>query len=98
MTIANQLNNDDLRHILTAYHHWKILNQTLKKFASKTVNFPEAISEALVCYQLGYIWHNEAKIKTVGDATTLDSKLIEIKATSNFNSDLTSFSRSKKPI
>lgn len=85
----------DLKHIITAYHYWKTLNEKLKMFASRTVNFPEAISEALVCYELGYTWHNKAKTKNVGDAT-FNGKLVEIKATSNFDSDLTSFSPDTK--
>lgn len=95
MTITNQVTNDDLKLILIAYYHWKVLNQSLKSFASRTVNFPEAISEALVCYQLGYTWHNKTKTKNVGDAS-FNGKLVEIKATSNFHSDLTSFSPDTK--
>lgn len=85
----------DLKQIITAYHHWKTLNEELKIFASRTVNFPEAISEALVCYKLGYHWHNKANTKDVGDAT-FNGKLVEIKATSNFDKDLTSFSPDTK--
>jgi len=83
---------DDLKLILESYKSWKILNINLSVFASRSVNFPEAISESLCCYKLGYIWHNKAKVKTSGDATGPNNELIEIKATSNFMSDLTSFS------
>lgn len=86
---------DDLKHIITAYHYWKTLNEKLKIFASRTVNFPEAISEALVCYALGYTWHNKANTNSSGDAS-FNGQLIEIKATSNFDSDLTSFSPDTK--
>ncbi|MFW2178470.1 MULTISPECIES: Bsp6I family type II restriction endonuclease [unclassified Moraxella] len=95
MTATNNVTDNDLKLILTAYHHWKVLNQSLKAFASRTVNFPEAISKALVCYQLGYEWHNKTTTKNVGDAS-FNGKLVEIKATSNFNSDLTSFSPDTK--
>lgn len=91
----SNVTENDLKQIITAYHYWKTLNEKLKIFASRTVNFPEAISEALVCYQLGYHWHNKANTKAVGDAT-FNGKLVEIKATSNFNSDLTSFSPDTK--
>lgn len=93
--INNKVSTNDLKLILSAYQHWKVLNQSLKAFASRTVNFPEAISEALVCYELGYDWHNKTATKIVGDASFND-KLVEIKATSNFNSDLTSFSPDTK--
>lgn len=85
----------DIQIIISAYYQWKNLNTILKKFASRTVNFPEAISEALVCYQLGYNWHNKAQTNLSGDAT-YQNKLVEIKATSNFNNDLTSFSPDTK--
>lgn len=91
----SNVTQDDLKHIITSYHYWKSSNEKLKMFASRTVNFPEAISEALVCYQLGYNWHNKAKTKNVGDAT-YNGKLVEIKATSNFDKDLTSFSPDTK--
>lgn len=86
---------DDLKHIIIAYQYWKVLNQQLEKFASRKVNIPECISEALVCYQLGYTWHNKATTKNSGDGS-FDGKLVEIKATSNFNRDLTSFSPDTK--
>jgi len=82
----------DLKVILESYKSWKILNINMSAFASRSINFPEAISESLCCYKLGYIWHNKANIKTTGDATGPQNKLVEIKATSVFTSDLTSFS------
>lgn len=91
----SNVSNDDLKQILIAYKYWKNLNNQLKQFASRTVNFPEAVSEALVCYQLGYTWHNKANTKNSGDAS-FDGKLVEIKATSNFDDDLTSFSPKTK--
>lgn len=72
-----------------AYIHWKNLNNIIcKDMDSRKVNFPEAISENIVCAILGYTRNNTDS----GDAISSDGKIIEIKATSNFNSDLTSFS------
>lgn len=87
---------NDVKLILESYQAWKHLNQSLSHFASRTVNFPEAISESLVSFQLDYVWHNKTKTKKVGDATSHNGKLVEVKATSKFDSDLTSFSPDTK--
>ncbi|MFN3075221.1 Bsp6I family type II restriction endonuclease [Acinetobacter sp. TY1] len=90
--MATNVTTQDLTLILESYKAWKWLNVSLSHFASRTVNFPEAISESLCCYTLRYTWHNKAKTKLPGDGTGLNGELVEIKATSNFNHDLTSFS------
>lgn len=72
-----------------AYKHWKQLNNIISNdLESRMVNFPEAISENIACSALGYTRNNTS----VGDATDANGNLIEIKATSNYHSDLTSFS------
>lgn len=90
--MATNVTNQHLPFILNSYKAWKALNLSLGLFASRTVNFPESISESLCCYALGYTWHNKTKTKTSGDAVGLNGELVEIKATSNFEKDLTSFS------
>ncbi|MCW1628652.1 hypothetical protein OLW03_07760, partial [Campylobacter jejuni] len=52
-------------------------------------DFPDCISEPIVCYAFNYNWNNNNE---TGDATSDSGELIEIKATSNFDSDLSSFS------
>lgn len=94
--MATNVTLNDVKLILESYKAWKHLNQSLSHFASRTVNFPEAISESLVSFKLDYVWHNKTKIKKVGDATSSNGKLVEIKATSKFHSDLTSFSPDTK--
>lgn len=56
--MTTNVTTQDLQLILESYKAWRFLNATLSHFASRTVNFPEAISESLCCYQLGYQWHN----------------------------------------
>ena len=90
--MTTNVTDQDLKLILESYKAWRFLNSTLSYFASRTVNFPEAISESLCCYSLGYSWHNKVNTKLSGDGTGPNGELIEIKATSNFHSDLTSFS------
>lgn len=70
------------------YFHWKDLNERLTNFCSRGINFPDAISEPMGCYALGYLWNKG----TAGDAyNKTETKKIEFKATSNYDSDLTSF-------
>ena len=76
--------------IKRAYHDWKNLNVTISQdMNSRKINFPEPISENIVCYALG-MTRNMGSI--LGDATDSEGRLVEIKATSNFYSDLSSFS------
>lgn len=94
--MATNVTVSDIKLILKSYKAWKFLNDTLSHFASRTVNFPEAISESLCCYILGYSWHNKVNTKLSGDGTGINGELIEVKATSNFKRDLTSFSPDTK--
>ncbi|HEB9338623.1 TPA: Bsp6I family type II restriction endonuclease [Campylobacter coli] len=83
----------DFDLICKIYIQWKELNNNIKKFSSRGVNFPDCISEPIVCYAFNYNWNNNNE---TGDATSDSGELIEIKATSNFNSDLSSFSPNTK--
>lgn len=94
--MATNVTLNDVKLILESYKAWKHLNQSLSHFASRTVNFPEAISESLVSFELDYVWHNKTNTKKAGDATSDDGKLVEVKATSKFDKDLTSFSPKTK--
>ena len=80
--MATNVTLNDVKLILESYKAWKHLNESLSHFASRTVNFPEAISESLVSFKLDYVWHNKTKTKKVGDATSSNGKLVEVKATS----------------
>lgn len=68
------------------------LNSTLKKIKSRKANFPSGISEAVVGHVYGY------DIITSGSGDLYDPKndrIVEVKATSNYNIDLSSFSPSE---
>lgn len=69
------------------YFKWKSLNDSLKSFCSRGINMPDAISEPMGCYCLGYLWNKGSG----GDARDSNGKKIEFKATSNYDSDLSSF-------
>lgn len=71
-----------------AYFQWKDLNTFIKDSSHRGINMPDAISEPMGCYCLGLKWNRGDK---VGDATDEQGRKIEFKATSNFDSDLSSF-------
>lgn len=78
---------------IQAYEAWKHLNSIIVNSYNRKVNIPETTTEALVCYALNL----ELNKGTAGDAkSTTTNEVIEIKATSNWNEDLTSFSPNEK--
>ena len=76
-----------INDVCDSYFKWKDLNNSLRNYVSRGINFPETISEPMGCYALGYLWNKGSG----GDAEDRSGKKIEMKATSNFDSDLTSF-------
>lgn len=85
------INIDDARIDATcdAYFKWKDLNTYIKNTSSRGINMPDAISEPMGCYCLGYLWNRGNQI---GDATDpITKSRIEFKATSKFDGDLSSF-------
>lgn len=74
------------------YPKWKALNSGIKEFNTRGVNFPDAISESMVCYALGF----KRNCGKSGDATDSEGNLIEIKAASKHDDDLSSFSPNTK--
>lgn len=78
--------------VVAAYFLWKELNSLIKNSHTRGINFPEIISESLLCYAMGFKL-NRGK---GGDAFDEKEKgVIEVKATSNFDRDTTSFSPSE---
>lgn len=72
-----------------AYFLWKELNALIKNSHNRGVNFPETISETLLCVAMDF----ELNRGTGGDARDpKNNKVIEAKATSNWDKDTTSFS------
>lgn len=72
------------------YFLWKELDQRIRTSATRGINFPETISEALACYALGFKWNKG----TGGDAVN-GNQIIEFKASSNWERDTSSFSPSE---
>lgn len=82
---------DDVRfvEVCRLYFMWKDLNNAIKSQVSRGINIPDMISEQMVCYALNLKWNKGGKS---GDATDEKGSLIEIKATSNYDRDVSSFS------
>lgn len=76
-----------INDVCRLYFLWKDLNTGLRSYVSRGINFPDAISEPMGCFSLGYSWNKGSG----GDAITPDGQVVEMKATSNFHGDLTSF-------
>lgn len=75
-----------------AYVAWVKLNEALENIESRKSNFPSGISEAVV----GHIYGYDLKIDGAGDLyDSKNDKIIEVKATGNYDSDLSSFSPSE---
>lgn len=76
-----------------AYLAWDKLNEALLALGSRIANFPSIISELAACYFLNY---EHMLVGNSGDAyDRANNHIIEIKATSNYNIDLSSFSPSE---
>lgn len=76
-----------INDVCDSYFKWKDLNNSIKNYVSRGINFPETISEPMGCYALGLLWNKGSG----GDSVSKDGKKIEMKATSNFDVDLSSF-------
>lgn len=73
----------------SAYFKWKDLNTYISNNSRRGINMPDAISEPMGCYCLGYLWNRGSE---AGDATDpATNRKIEFKATSRFEGDLSSF-------
>ena len=61
-----QIDNARINETIDAYFKWKDLNTYIKSTSSRGINMPDAISEPMGCYCLGYLWYRG---DVVGDAT-----------------------------
>lgn len=71
---------DDARidETCNAYFKWKDLNTYISNNSHRGINMPDAISEPMGCYCLGYLWNRGDE---VGDATDPNTgRKIEFKA------------------
>lgn len=84
-----EISKERYEETIELYFMWKELNYGIKKVYSRGVNLPEAITEPICCFVNGFLLSlGEGSEDAVDPKTNMQ---VQIKATSNFNSDLTSF-------
>lgn len=74
--------------VISLYPKWKELNKDIKSLYSRGINFHEVFSEFIICYINDYYHSLKAGSE---DAVTNNNIKVQIKSTSNYDSDLTSF-------
>jgi len=82
------INKKKVLEVLEAYFLWKKSSKKVKELNGRGINLPEAISERLVCY-----FNDFSLTPDEGSYDAINSKgeTIQIKATSAFDNELTSF-------
>lgn len=82
------LRNVSLEKVCSLYFTWKDINTQAKDICTRGVNLHEAVTEGAVCLVNGY------STETYGSEDAIDVRTnnkIQVKGTSNFDKDLTSF-------
>lgn len=78
---------------IKAYFLWKELDTIIRTSHTRGVNIPETITETLLCYATGFKLNKDKG----GDAfDDRNNRIIEVKATSNYDRDTSSFSPHEK--
>lgn len=85
ITVDRSRFNDSIK----AYFLWKELDALLRRSHTRGANISETITEALVCFVTGYKLNRGAGGDAFDETT---GEVVEIKATSNFERDTSSFS------
>lgn len=89
MKTLNKIDRELFDKIIELYWKWKDLNCELKKFYSRGVNLHEGITEIICCYVNNFELSLGGGSEDAYDPKT--GKLVQIKGTSNWDKDLTSF-------
>lgn len=83
-----KITHEKFKEACESYFVWKELNERMKNSSSRGVNIHEGITEPIVCYVNDY---KHSVGKGSEDAFTEDGLQVQVKASSNFHEDLTSF-------
>lgn len=84
-----QISDDDFTKVVELYWKWKELNSEFKELYSRGVNLHEAITEMSCCYANNYLLSLGGGSE---DAVNPETKeLIQVKGSSNWDEDLSSF-------
>lgn len=89
-----KITEERFKKVINLYFNWKELNSGIKEDYSRGVNLPEAITEPICCYVNGFrLSLGEGSEDAVVPET---GEQVQIKASSNFDRDLTSFGPQSK--
>lgn len=88
------INHNLYRKFLNIYSLWKQLNKNLCDIEARKANFPTEVSEGVIAYNYSHFsWLKNASADVYDN---LNEDYIEVKTTSNFDYDLSSFSPNAK--
>ncbi|WLP85616.1 Bsp6I family type II restriction endonuclease [Mycoplasma seminis] len=87
--MKKQFKNKDNNYVFDLYWKWSEYNKQLKEHYSRGANLHEAITEIICSYVNDYDWKDPNKGSA--DAISKNGTKIQVKATSVFDNDLTSF-------
>lgn len=86
---AIKITEERFKKVIKLYFNWKALNSGIKEDYTRGVNLPEAITEPICCFVNGF---NLSLGEGSEDAIVPETgQQVQIKASSNFDRDLTSF-------
>lgn len=85
-----KITENEYSRIIGFYHNWKELNYGIKEFANRGVNLHEYISEGIVSYHYDFYINNE-KGADSADCYDNDNNKVQVKGSSTYDSDLSSF-------
>lgn len=86
--MLKEITKEKYNEMTTLYPLWKELNKKIKISYTRGINFHEIFSEFIVCYINGYqVSHNGG----YEDAISREGLKVQIKSSSNYKTDLTSF-------
>lgn len=89
MAKLKEIDNDLFLKTVDLYWKWKELNSSIKQFYSRGINLHEMITEFICCYANGFLLSLGGGSEDAFNQET--RQLIQVKGTSNWDSDLTSF-------
>ncbi|WP_291650939.1 Bsp6I family type II restriction endonuclease [Clostridium sp.] len=84
-----KISQERFNKVCDLYFSWKSLNSGIKENYSRGVNLPEAITEPVCCYVNGFLLSLGEGSEDAVDPN--NNNQIQVKATSNWDRDLTSF-------
>lgn len=94
MATLKKIDYDLFLQTVSLYWEWKKLNTSIKQYYSRGINLHEMLSEFICCYANGFLSSLGGGSEDALNPET--EELIQVKGTSNWDDDLTSFGPDSK--